>query len=138
MKKLILPTIILIISVIFLSSCKKNPFDKRNKYLGTYRFTYSYYTWNSTPYQSPTITEEYWGKVYYNKKDSKNFIHIEFAQNMDFSFAIDSDGNISVCGSNGKFSDKNTVSFEYSSSTCPGNGLGGGTVYNVKGEKKNK
>ncbi|MBN8696001.1 MAG: hypothetical protein J0L87_05685 [Bacteroidetes bacterium] len=129
---------IIAIFAILLSSCEKIPFDKRNKYLGNYRFTYSYYTWNSTPYQSPTITEEYWGKVYYNKKEAKNLIHIEFAPNMDFTFTIDKDGNISVCGSNGKFSDRNTVAFEYSSSTCPGNGLGGGMVYNVKGEKKNK
>lgn len=136
MKKYIILRFILF-TIVF-AACKKIPFDKRNKYLGTYHFVYSYYTWDMSPYQSPTITDEYWGRVYYNKSEEKDKLHIEFTGSLDFIFKIDSNGNISTCGGSGRFADRNNVSFDYSSVTCPGNGQGGGTVYHVTGEKKKK
>jgi hypothetical protein len=133
MKKTIL---ILFVLAAVTGGCKKIPFDKRNKYLGDYHFTNSYFTWNITPYQSPTTTAEYDGKVSYDKKSNKNVIDIEFAPSLVYRFEINDNGEITICGGGGKFENKNKVTFDYSSHSCPGNGLGGGIVYSVTGDKK--
>jgi len=115
--------------------CKKIPFDDRNKYIGNYHFIYNYYSWSGST-MSPVTYEEYDGRVYYNKSESKDIIKIEFAPDKIFEFTYEEGGTINICGGSGLFATKKDVSFEYLSSSCPGSGLGGGIKYNVIGQKK--
>ncbi len=74
--------------------------------------------------------------MYYNKAKAKNRIVIELGSNRTFEFQINNNGAITTCGGNSNFANKNEVAFEYSSSSCPINGNGGGSFYSVKGKKK--
>ncbi len=125
---------ILFLAVLF-SGCEKIPFDARNKYCGDYLFSYSYYSWSGSS-QSATIQKEYMGRVYYNKADSKSTIHLAFSETEDFECTIDKVGNLKKCGGDGRFESKDKLSFYYSSHMCPGQGLGGGVVYTISGQKE--
>lgn len=117
-----------------LAGCSKIPFDRRNKYCGDYLFSYSYYSWSGSS-QSATIQNEYKGRVYYNKADSKSTIHLAFSETEDFECTIDKVGKLIHCGGEGRFESKDKVSFYYSSHSCAALGLGGGVVYSISGQK---
>jgi hypothetical protein len=86
---------------------------------------------------SGPFSGEYTGKVYYDKKDkNRNSIFIIFYDGQPLiPFSVDNDGNIGSCPS-GKFNNKNSVEFTYSSDCVPAHALGGKTNYTVTGIKK--
>jgi hypothetical protein len=118
------------------SSCKKLPFDYRNKYVGTWNFHYISKTWsaNNSIFQSTSDTGNYEGKIFYSLTELKrDYITVEFSPNKKVDIKIDKQGNFSEC-STGNFSDNNSISFSYNSSKC-GGGLGGGHIHKVSGTK---
>jgi hypothetical protein len=125
--------VLIIISGLF-QGCKKIPFDSRNKYWGDWKFTCSSYSWSYPQGAGNTITEEFTGKIYYDKGKDKKSIIIEYNSNK-MLFEVDYDGNLIGCGSSGKFESENSVSFDYSSSACT-LALGAGSYATFKGTKK--
>jgi hypothetical protein len=117
--------------------CKKQLFDYRNKYTGDYDFVYTYNSWmmNIGYYDSGTLN--YSGKVYYDKK-SEGVIKINYLSNAVLELTIDKSGNLTLpCGATaGRFESKNKVRLSYSTGSCPGGGMGGGTNYLITGTKK--
>jgi len=89
-----------------------------------------------TPYQSPTVTEESIGEVYYDKKEDKDLITIKVSESLIFNCDINENGILNICGGSGEFENKNKLTLQYSSSSCPGNGMGGGVVYSIIGNKE--
>jgi hypothetical protein len=130
--------IFLFLSLIIISSgCKKKLFDYRNKYTGDYNFVYSYSSWTLSlgVYESDTIY--YSGKVYYDKK-SKGIIKINYTSNATLELQINKNGDLSLqCGTTiGKFENKNKLTLNYSTNSCPGGGLGGGSNFSITGIKQ--
>lgn len=123
-----------ILSFVFFG-CEKIPFDSRNKYVGDYNFEYSYSSWqlNLGIYASDTIN--YSGKVYYSHKDK---IILNYNTNTELELGIEKNGNLRLeCGTTvGKFENDDNVIINYSSNSCGGGGLGGGTNYRIIGRKK--
>jgi len=135
MRALILLSFLILFSLIFSSACKKNPFDFRSKYTGDYEFTYSYSSWNINVGVYDADTLYYAGNIYY-ENDGK--IIINYYSGTELELGIDKDGNLSLsCGASaGKFDNSSSVSIDYSTGSCPGSGLGGGTNYTIRGTKK--
>jgi hypothetical protein len=128
--------ILFILIIEFFSGCKKIPFDDRNKYYGDWKFTYTYHSWRYGQGVSSPITEEYEGKIVYDKNEkNKRSIVITCASYITMSFDLNENGTIVGCGASGKFTDKRNVSFTYSTSACS-YALGGGTDYTFIGVKK--
>jgi hypothetical protein len=90
---------------------------------------------NQGIYASDTIT--YSGKVYYDK-NSEGIIKIETNNNSALELEIAKSGNLRLpCGTIiGRFDTKNHFAIDYSSSSCPGGGLGGGTSTSITGTRK--
>ncbi len=132
--KIRLPLLMFIL-IITISSCKKNLIDFRNKYTGDFDFTYSYSSWNINVGVFAADTLYYAGKVYF-ENDGK--IIINYYSGNELELGIDKDGNLSLsCGASaGKFDNSGSVSIDYSTGSCPGGGLGGGTNYKIRGTKK--
>ncbi len=127
----------LFISLVLINfSCKKNVFDFRNKYVGDYEFVYTYSSWQMNLGVYASGTNNYSGRVYYDK-NTKDKIKIEY-NNSTLDLGIDKDGNLSLaCGTSaGKFESKSKLTINSSSNACPGGGLGGGTNYSLIGTKK--
>lgn len=118
-------------------SCKKRPFDYRNKYLGSFTFNYSIEDCDKAS-NPPCMNESgvYAGKIFYEKNDERDVIRINFAPNWSGRFRIDKNGNFKGCGITGKFEGKNSVSFvEIGSSVCT-LALGSSYSYTVSGTKQ--
>jgi hypothetical protein len=128
-----LSIIIILFSALLNFSCEKRPFDFRNKYLGNYDFVYSYSKWQLNLGVYDTIS--YTGKVYYDDRDE---ISLDYNPNLTWVLGIDKDGNLSLpCGVTiGKFENKNNLVLDYTTNTCGGGGLGGGSNYHIVGKKK--
>lgn len=127
---------LLTLAVLFLFSCKKKPFNYRNKYVGNW--TFSFITRDVSLGRIPQQIDQsgiYEGKIYYDgKNDGKDIIHIDFAPDWSSKFSLSKSGNISTCVDLGKFLNSNTVSFINTSESCHLR-LGGDRSYTVTGTR---
>jgi hypothetical protein len=121
--------IIFILLCFFLTSgCKKHPLDYRSKYLGNYNFSVHKKTW--ILYGEITDTNySYYGKIGYGTYDD-NTININFSDNVSVEPTLYDDGSIKTQNLSGQFESTSKITFLLVS-----DGLGGGTRYDVSGEK---
>ncbi len=126
-----------VLFLLLAGACKKTALDYRNKYVGDFNFIYSYSTWdiNQGVYASDTIY--YSGEILYDKK-TDDLIKFNCAGNLTVELQINKDGQLFLgCGTNvGRFDNSDNVSIGFSSNSCPGGGLGGGTNTKILGTRK--
>lgn len=135
MKRQHITRLSILILILTSLSCKKLPFDYRNKYIGDYNFVHSYSSWTVNQGTYASGTDNYSGRVYYDLK-SKEYIKFEY-NNSILELKVSRKGKLTLpCGAPaGEFTSDNSVTINYSTSTCSG-ALGGGTNISVTGTKK--
>ncbi len=131
MKKTKLFGLILSVIIVLIGACKKQPGDYRNPYLGNYDFTVQYSSFNMADSSYSTGTLYYYGEVKYGSTD--NEISIHYLENSYINPVLNNDGTFSQNAYypiNGAFESTNKFTFGFYSG-----GHGGGTSYNVVGER---
>jgi hypothetical protein len=123
--------VLLAFSFIF-TSCKKIPFDYRNKYWGDWNFHYTSCEWDNNG-NIKNGTGDYKGSITYDKKEKEKIL-INFIDSITVTFGVDKAGNLSGCGVEGTFDSKKKLFFTYRGNACNGI-LGWGVNYAVTGEK---
>ena len=128
--------VLVLSSGIAIFSCKKRPFDRRNRYTGNWIFTY--HTEDNTLGQSPKIDSgNFTGRIYYNgKTDSKGRFWMEFAPGKNEEFEVKKNGDIYRCDVKfGAF--QGTKSFTLASKRVHicNYWLGGSVSYTVAGKR---
>jgi hypothetical protein len=121
--------------LISIAGCEKRLFDKRNKYVGDYAFDYSSQQWDIQSGMGVTTELQVDGEVYYDKSEERDAIHIKLGSGASFDCTINEDGEFTFCGGKGSF-DSDQLTMNYSSSSCPGGGRGGGCIMEISGRKK--
>ena len=116
---------IILFCCLIMFGCKKNPFDYRNKYLGNYNFVVHETAWVLAIGTTLDTTFSYNGKVSYGSDE--HTVLINFSKNVSIEPVIYEDGYLEVYG---EFESTKRVSFGFRSG-----GLGGGSTWNVTGEK---
>lgn len=121
---------------ILISSCDKNPFDHRNKYVGDYQFEIEVteYTMGTL---DTTFTMTCFGDIE-KDNDNENFIKLNTPCAGTFTLEITDRkaGTVESCGGLGDLNSKGrntTIQYDYSSGACAGSGLGGNTTYSISG-----
>lgn len=109
-------------------SCQKKPFDERSKFIGDYNFLIEKVNWNINGYRKDTLYT-YNGKIEHGEDSNK--ISIFFSEHLVAKPNLYGDWSILGNGVRGEFSTKEAIAFSISYG-----GIGGGTIYNVTGEKK--
>ena len=120
--------------ILIFNSCKRSPFDYRNKFEGEYKFTTTVQTWDANMNDS-IITFLYDGTVYYDKENAKDEINISIGSLQKFTATIDREGNLFSCGGTGKIIKKESVTFDYNTSLCKDMQLEENIVYHLSGIK---
>jgi hypothetical protein len=120
-------------SFLLICSCKKDIFDYRNKYNGTWEFAVDVHSYNmSTPDQNQSYSYNYIGKITNGEKD--NNIFVEYDENSTIELTIDKDGTLSSFPSHyssGKFEGKNKIHL-----FLQWGGLGGWVSHTIEGKKE--
>ena len=117
-------------------NCKKRVIDRRNKYCGNYSFRVVSHYWRFNSAAPPDDESYTDGRVYYDRKDEKAIIHIDFAVGKAEGKIL-SDGKLDLCTGEGTFDGKSKVSFTVSGNPCKSvPALGGGVSFVVTGQKK--
>ena len=132
-KVFFLKPVALLIALLYVTGCAKNPFDKRTKYIGNYKFQIDF---SCTPNLGDCDTSyTYSGKIDYS--DEKDKLIIYYDKNSSIVPFIDDHENLIQhidhyqSDSLGRFINKNEVEFVVRSG-----GLGGGYFWHVYGIKK--
>lgn len=124
-----------LLSILFFACEKAFKKDYRDKYTGTYHFSYKYTHWSiSDTVSNEPVFGTYTGTVFYDEGDEPDIIRIHFKEDHTAQFSISKDGIISRCGSQGQFTTKDHIELSYTSS-CPGGAMGGGFGYSIKGDR---
>ena len=118
--------ILLFLSLIY--GCQKKPFDYRNKFIGNYNFSVHKRTWSTLG----PVTEtdyNYTGTISYGNYND-NAINIIFLDDKNVEPILYEDGSLKFQALKGEFESTKKLHF------LLGNyALGGGTTYEVSGEK---
>lgn len=126
--------IILLVLLLLISSigCEKNPFDYRTKYIGEYKFTDSWTSYNmSSSPPTSSGTRETNGKMEYGEK---GYLKVTFDNNQPNWFhnlRVDREGKLTENNMEVGNISRNSFNYHYSYS-----GLGGGSTTNITGKKK--
>lgn len=131
--------LILCVSMLAISGCKKIPGDFRNEYWGTYFFTYDCYLLDNGGQIGPKVhTGGCEGKIYYEKKAATNSLIIEMNDNSIQLNGFFFEGNMgfSLCDEigSGYFIDKENLLFTLSPACAVG--LYEADAYAVYGVRK--
>jgi hypothetical protein len=126
----------IIITVFSSLSCKKRLFDYRNKYVGTYRFSYVIIDCpRSYPPRCDTLKGDYVGKISYERTTTKGFIYIESYSGGKQMYGINKEGIFIDCAATGKFEGTDKLSFIWETKMACGGGHGIGS-YTVTGVRQ--
>lgn len=131
MKKKIFLKYIVFALLIILSSCDKQAFDYRNKYIGDYNFSCET---ASTSMGNTTYSTSTWeGKIEYGDKGK---IAIEFKDSQFQEFEISKKGILSVCGNEVGKATKKEIHLKYNANVCGTGPNGSIVIYTIVGLKQ--
>jgi hypothetical protein len=117
------------------TSCKKNLFDYRNKYVGNYHFVYTTSSWMLGTPSLPPVTTEYDGRIYYNRSDADSVLRFEFKSGFERTLFVSKDGTLKECGGTGTFSSKSSFNYKWISNACD-YAMGGGATIEIVGNAR--
>ena len=115
-------------AAVTLISCKKRPFDYRNKYLGIYDFTVYQSSFDRRIGEVSGVLK-YRGEITYGKEHSTILIH--YLEDSFVELTLEKDGTLSERRVSGEFEDKKKIRFVMYSG-----GMGGGAFWEITGEKE--
>jgi hypothetical protein len=126
---------LILFSSVLSVECKKRLFDYRNKYIGTWNFTYTVIACNNSPSPCDTSKSESVGKISYDRHSNKHVLDIEITPGSHHLYGVNKNGIFTDCAASGKFTDSNTMSFVWTTRMECGGGHSAGS-YTVTGTKQ--
>jgi hypothetical protein len=130
MKKFIQYFVLPIFLIILLSACEKKLFDRRNKYIGDYTFTYSY-----SYLQGGTVIDTsifYSGTIVYG---SKGEIKVSWYDETMLTLEVDKNGILKKCNKNVGNINNGHIGISFDDYVCEPLLGNSGNIHQLSGDK---